>query len=141
MKKILLLSFLLGCMVMLSAPGVASAAFALPKWVKSCVLKNSLTTIDSTCTLGATIDLETTTGNPFCCFFDAIYSVTNGLFFALVALAAIFTLLGAFNIMTAGGKPEKVTTGRNFIIYAAIGLLCAFLANAIPIVARWLFGF
>jgi hypothetical protein len=41
-------------------------------------------------------------------------------------------VIGAFNIITAGGSPEKVTAGRNYILYALIGMVVAFFAKAIP---------
>jgi len=41
-------------------------------------------------------------------------------------------VVGAFNIITAGGAPDKVTAGRNYILYALIGMVVAFFAKAIP---------
>ncbi|GAH61373.1 unnamed protein product, partial [marine sediment metagenome] len=58
----------------------------------------------------------------------------------LVAFAAIMVLFGAFTLLTAGGAPEKVTSGRNYIIYAAIGLAVGLFAKAIPALVRVIMG-
>jgi len=39
-------------------------------------------------------------------------------------------------MMTAAGAPEKVTTGRNYIIWAMVGAIVAALAKAIPAIVK-----
>jgi len=75
-----------------------------------------------------------------CCLLQTLYNITDWIFIILVGLAGIFVIMGAVVILTAGGTPEKLTTGRNYILYAAIGLLIAFLAKAIPGVVKLLAG-
>jgi len=75
-----------------------------------------------------------------CCVFNAIYTVTMWLFWLLIVLAILFVLVGAFYILTAGGNTERVGTGRNFLIFAAIGFVLALGARAIPGVARAVVG-
>lgn len=75
-----------------------------------------------------------------CCVMNAIYTVTNWIFIILIAIAAIMVLWGAVTIVTAGGAPEKVTTGRSLILYAMIGLAVALLARAFPSIVRALLG-
>jgi hypothetical protein len=75
-----------------------------------------------------------------CCAFNAIFTVTIWIFWALLALAILFVLIGAFFILTAGGSEERITSGRNFLIFAAIGFILALAARGIPGVARAIVG-
>jgi hypothetical protein len=75
-----------------------------------------------------------------CCVMNSIYTITDWIFIILVAFAAVMVLFGAFTLLTAGGVPEKVTSGRNYIIYAAIGLAVGLLAKAIPAIVRVILG-
>lgn len=71
---------------------------------------------------------------------DTVYTVTDWIFVFVVTLVVIFILLGAFSILTAAGTPEKVATGRSYIIYACIGMFVALLAKAIPWIVRNVIG-
>ena len=75
-----------------------------------------------------------------CCLLNALYGITDWIFVVLIALAGIFVILGAMNILTSGGDPSKVSSGRQYIMYAMIGLLLAFLARAIPGIVRLIVG-
>lgn len=111
-----------------------------------CLLRHSVTQIDPACVArtrvgsvsGYGVQLVQAWG--LCCAISAIHTVVDWIFIALVALAGILFLLGAYNIITAGGEPAKVTTGRNFIIYAIAGLALALLARAVPNLAAALIG-
>ena len=48
----------------------------------------------------------------------------------IVALAILMFLLGAFSYMTSGGSEEKLKKGKNYLLYGAIGLAIAFMADA-----------
>lgn len=75
------------------------------------------------------------------CALQMLYGITGWIFIVLVALAAILIIFGAFSILTSGGNPEKVKSGRNMILYAAVGLLVALIAKAVPGVVRMISGF
>jgi len=75
-----------------------------------------------------------------CCLLDTIYTITDWVFYLATAVAIIFIVLGAFSIITAGGSPEKVTSGRNYILYAVIGLIVGLMAKGIPALARAILG-
>jgi hypothetical protein len=75
-----------------------------------------------------------------CCILDTIYTVSDWVFYIVLAFAVIFISLGAFNIMTAGGEPDKVNTGRKYILYAIIGLIIGLMAKMIPYIARAVIG-
>ncbi len=50
-------------------------------------------------------------------------------------------LYGAFQIMTAGGKPEQVSSGRKTILYAVIGYAVVLLATSVvPLLTEILGG-
>lgn len=75
-----------------------------------------------------------------CCAFNAIFTIIDWAFFLLLAVAILLVLIGAYNLITAGGSPEKVTMGRNYILYAIVGFAIALLAKAVPGIARGLIG-
>ena len=135
MKKLLFL-VLFGLLVVL--PLSYTLAQAEPP--TKCTLKHEIVLGGVTgCSKGAAITLDSDTA--VCCVFDAIYTITDLIFVGLIALSALFVFMGAFNIMTAGGEPEKVSTGRNYILYAAVGIFAAFIAKAVPGFVRYIGGF
>ena len=75
-----------------------------------------------------------------CCVLNTLYNITDWVFVFLVAIAALFVVFGAFRYISSGGDPEKTKSGRNYILYAAIGLLIAFLAKAVPGLVKYLSG-
>jgi len=66
------------------------------------------------------------------CLLNSVNKIFGIVFVILMALVGIMVIIGAFNIVTAGGSPDKVTAGRNYIMYAVIGLVVALFARAIP---------
>ena len=71
---------------------------------------------------------------------NGIGVVTNWIFVILMIVVALFIVWGAFDITTAAGSPEKVTSGRGKITYALIGLAVALLAKALPGIIAALLG-
>lgn len=76
-----------------------------------------------------------------CCLLSTIYNVTDWIFVILVALTTIFVILGALKILMAKDSSEEVEKGRHYIMYAALGLLVAFLAKAVPQIVKVASGF
>jgi len=103
----------------------------------TCKLVADLTNIDPACSDGATVSIETLGA---CCAINSVYKIANVIFIVLVALSIVFFLLGAGTLVIAAGAPEKVASGRNYILYAIIGLAAAFLARAVPAVAKFFIG-
>lgn len=66
--------------------------------------------------------------------FVLVSNIFNILFWALIVLAGIFIIMAAFSYLTAGGDPEKVKTANQKVIYAAVAVVVAVLARAIPTV-------
>jgi len=75
-----------------------------------------------------------------CCLFNSIHVVTNWLSGIIATLVGIFIIIGAIMIITAGGVPEKVTAGRNYILYAVAGMVAFVFAKAIPSIAKAILG-
>ena len=75
-----------------------------------------------------------------CCLLNTLYGISDWIFVVLIALAVLFVIMGAFQMITAAGSPEKVSSGRQYILYAAIGLAVALLARAIPAIVRTIAG-
>jgi len=69
---------------------------------------------------------------------DFLQTVANIIFWLVMALALIPILLGAFYIITAGGDAKRVQTGRNYILYAAIGMGVTVFARGIFALVRYL---
>jgi Mn2+/Fe2+ NRAMP family transporter len=58
-------------------------------------------------------------------------NIINFLSWVAIPIAVIMVLVGAFQMMTSAGDPEKTTQGRKTIQYAAIGFAIALLASGI----------
>ena len=72
-------------------------------------------------------------GSPIVCVLNRI----NGAIFAIsIPIVTLMVLIGAFQILTAAGNAEKVTKGRNTIMYAAIGFVVVLFAGGITSIIR-----
>lgn len=145
MKKIISALTLFGFLGLLFFPLIASAIDAPGD---CCLLKKAITLETVTCDKGsvaapssdAAKHCSETAG--YCenskatwgmyCLMNTLYSITDWIFIILVGVASLFVVIGAFILLTSAGAPEKVTSGRNYILYAAIGLIVAMLARAVP---------
>lgn len=55
-------------------------------------------------------------------------------------IVAIMVIYGGFQILTAGGEPEKFTTGRKTILYAVIGYGIIILSKGVTLILKQLLG-
>jgi len=62
---------------------------------------------------------------------DGIKTVTNVLLFVLGAIAVIMIIIGGIRYTTSNGDSGQVTSAKNTILYAVVGLVIALLAYAI----------
>jgi hypothetical protein len=152
MKKTFSALVLAGLVAVLLVPQVA---LAQEPPHECCTLNRTIKIDDSECAAGtiaapsvaASADCE---GTGWCnasenkwgmfCLMNTLYSITDWIFVIMVGLAGIFIIIGAMTLLTAAGAPDKVTSGRNYIMYAAIGLVVGFLAKAIPNLVRMISG-
>lgn len=139
MKKGLILLVLVGLLVSWSSV----MALTAPTEVTGCTMRNVLDGADwkaygIDCPSKNTFCRfdDTTLSCGICCLLDTIYTITNWIFVGVVLLGVIFVSMGAYNIISAAGSADKVTTGRNYIIWAAIGVAVGLAAKAIPAIAR-----
>ena len=142
MKKFISVLSLIAFLALSIAPVVFAAA---PAEVTQCTMRHVI----GADYVGFTCPAAVGTACPFdsatltcgaCCLLDTIFTVTDWIFYIVIAIALIFIIMGALSIITAGGSPEKVQTGRNYILYAVIGLLIGLAAKAIPSIARAILG-
>ncbi len=62
---------------------------------------------------------------------DIIETIVNVLTTVVGILAVIFIIVGGFRYITSGGDSGKVSSARNTIVYALIGLIIVALAQII----------
>ncbi|MDP2089988.1 MAG: hypothetical protein Q8K30_00190 [Candidatus Gracilibacteria bacterium] len=62
---------------------------------------------------------------------DNIFGYIIGLFYFIAVMLGIY---GGFVILTSGGEDDKVTKGKNIVIYVVLGLIVIFLSS---ILIRW----
>jgi hypothetical protein len=75
-----------------------------------------------------------------CCILDTIYTFSDWVFYIVLAFAIIFISLGAFYIMSAGGDPDRIRKGRDYILYSVIGLIVGLIAKMVPYIAKAIIG-
>ncbi|MCJ7786977.1 pilin [Patescibacteria group bacterium] len=135
MKKTLPALIVLSLLAVLFLPMVVAADTAIAP--TTCKITRDITLPGATAACPPAADIETQGG---CCLIQAIYNVTDWIFVILVALATVFVILGAIFLLTAAGAPERISTGRNYIIYAVVGLAVGFLAKAVPSLVKLIVG-
>jgi hypothetical protein len=74
-------------------------------------------------------------------FQTVVTNVTTFLFsYVAIPLCVIMVLVGAFQMMTSAGDPEKFGKGRKTLIYAAIGFAVAIIAGGITTLIQNIIG-
>ncbi len=153
MKKILSALALISFLFFLVAPAIVSAE-GTEGPSNCCKMKRALTIEGETCAAGSIVGVTTgdscgSLGNVSCaspywgayCLINTLNNITDWVFVILIALAGLFVIIGAFTFVTSAGDPEKTKKGREYILYAAIGLAVAFLAKAVPGLVKLVSGF
>lgn len=134
MKKVLI-----GLLIAGVAVGMALPALAQEEIPTSCTIRAE-TGIPGCGGAGSSCSFAADNQCSLCCAIGSLVYVTNWIFTILVLLTVLLVILGAFYILTSAGDAEKFKQGRNFIMYAAIGLAVALLAKAIPAIVRYVLG-
>ena len=67
-------------------------------------------------------------------------SITTYLIYTGGFVVAIVVIYGGFQILTAGGQPEKFTTGRKTILYAVIGYGIIIISKGVTLILKQLLG-
>lgn len=58
-------------------------------------------------------------------------TVTNVLLFVVGAISVIMVIIGGFRYVVSGGNSANITTAKNTILYAVVGLIIAIMAYAL----------
>jgi len=136
MKKILLSLALIGLIGMFALPALAqtpdSCTLKRDPGIGSCPVSGNVNYSDA-------FGVENTTG-AMCCLFGTINYIIDWLFMIIMILVVILILLGAFTLVTASGSEEGVKKGRNYIVFALVGVAVALLARALPYLIRSIMG-
>lgn len=73
--------------------------------------------------------------------FEALIgSTVNFIFYLAIALAPLMIVAGAFFLLTSGGEPNKIKTGKDIITYTFVGLLVVLLAKALTAALKGVLG-
>jgi hypothetical protein len=64
-------------------------------------------------------------------FSAVVDKVMTFLFQVAVPLTAVMALIGGFQMITSAGNPEKVSSGRKTLMWAAIGFAVVILAGGV----------
>ncbi|MDD5638819.1 MAG: hypothetical protein PHO28_02865 [Candidatus Pacebacteria bacterium] len=60
-----------------------------------------------------------------------VQTITDWIFWGILMAAAIVILVSAIMFLTAGGNADKTKTARDYLMYAVIAVVIAFLARAV----------
>jgi hypothetical protein len=63
-----------------------------------------------------------------------INNILNYLIYISIPILAIMILIGGFQILTARDNPEKITSGKNTIMYAALGFTIILISKGVALV-------
>ena len=75
-----------------------------------------------------------------CCLLNTVYTVTNWIFFLMMALAVVLIVIGGAMYMLSGGDTTKAGKGKSLITYALIGLVIALVAKFVPPIVKFILG-
>jgi hypothetical protein len=67
-------------------------------------------------------------------------NILNAMFWVLIAVSIIMIFWGAYLYVISEGKPERPSTARLLFLYAAMGIIAAFLAKGAPLLIASVFG-
>lgn len=141
MKKTLISLSLIGFLATaLLIPVGALGTTDLPSPPTQCTVRTAGVGLPTTCPTGPCLYNDNTKNCGVCCMLSTVYNVTDWIFVFLIALASLFVIWGALKILMAKDSAEEVTKGRTYITYAALGLLVAFMAKAVPQVVKAMSG-
>lgn len=65
---------------------------------------------------------------------EVIRTVTNVLFTVFTGLLLLMIIIGGYFILTAAGRPEQISKGKQVIVYAIIGFVIIILARGILVI-------
>ncbi|MDD4661799.1 MAG: pilin [Candidatus Pacebacteria bacterium] len=127
-KKIFSTVLLLGVMA-IPFTGVLAAnneSCQLSSSVLNMMTSKGYTSCSTTCNFVSTPECGT------CCLINTIYNVVDWAFIVIMAVAVGMIVWAAFLYMNSGGDATKLEGAKNKVLYAAVGIVVALLAKALP---------
>jgi hypothetical protein len=73
-------------------------------------------------------------------FEDLVSALNRWLLVIAVPILTLMIFIGAFQIMTGAGNPEKITQGRHTITYAIIGYALLLISSGITFIIKEVLG-
>ncbi|MBU6500503.1 MAG: hypothetical protein KGJ89_01585 [Patescibacteria group bacterium] len=73
-------------------------------------------------------------------FTSVVDSVINFLITIGIPIAAVMVLVGGFQMMVSAGNPEKISSGKKTIVYAAIGIAVILAGKSIIVLIKNVLG-
>jgi hypothetical protein len=140
MKKIFSTLLLVSMIAAVILPALAFAAnddSSASGPLNSCYLKNAGQLGETCSALGNRKCSFTESGCALCCTLNTVYTVTDWVFYLMMAVAVFMIIWAGISFATHGDNPEEVGKARNKILYAAVGVAVALLARAIPTLVRF----
>ena len=83
---------------------------------------------------GGSVTIENPVG--FSTFGGVADQIISSLLLISVPIVAIMVLIGGFQILTAGGDPEKYKIGKKTVLYAVIGYAVVLVANGVRLILK-----
>lgn len=130
MKKVIV-GLILGSLLLM--PMIATATI-----LESCTVYHDLSTYKGA--TGAPCPSSGGSTDGACCVLELVSRVGDWIFAGVMILAVVFIVIGAYYFVTAAGSPEKVTSAKNYMLYALIGFAVAVLARGMTIFVKGFIG-
>ncbi len=124
----------------LAVPVVTLAQDGLPEGLSPCEMKHEVKGCDEDMTDPDDPDEETDCSKKagtescnveVCCLMDKVYTIADWIFVILLVVAGMFVIWGAFDFVLSKGDPEKITSARNKLIWALVGVIVAFISRGL----------
>jgi len=71
---------------------------------------------------------------------DILKNIGNWIFVLAMFIMVVMIIIGAAILLTGGGDPNRIATGRKTLMWAVVGLVVALLAQGIFTVVRSIIG-
>ena len=151
MRKSLLNLILLSLLFFLLTPLLILATIDEP--LNCCKIGKTIIVEGTTYSKGQTVGSKSTcnltgtnTSHPnekrwtLICLLSTITLITDWIFIFSMTFVGLMIIIGGYTITTAAGSPEKINKGKNYILFALIGMVVGLLSTGIPDLIEFMLG-
>lgn len=136
-KKVLVSLILSGLVLAMALPQPVLGAELPEQLPKTCTIRRDPGV--EGCPSSGECNFDTDENCGICCLISTIYYAIDWAFIMLMLFVVVFTIWGAFEILTsAGGDTDQFKRGQNRILYAVVGFAIAIFSRAIPGVVKFM---